>query len=38
MQVIAHPLKNGFWTILKDGRIYGEFDRRELAIAVMLTW
>ena len=38
MQVIAHPLKAGFWTILKDGRIYGEFDRRELAIAVMLTW
>lgn len=38
MQVITHPIKFGFWTILKDGRIYGEFDRREMAIAVMLTW
>jgi hypothetical protein len=37
MKVIAHPTKPGFWTILIDGRIYGCFARRELAIATMLT-
>lgn len=37
MQVIAHPLKPGFWTILSGGSIYGCYDRRELAIAVMCS-
>lgn len=37
MQVIAHPTKPGFWTILSGGSIYGVYARRELAIAVMLS-
>jgi hypothetical protein len=37
MRIIPHPRKIGFWTILVDGRIYGAYARRELAIAVMLT-
>jgi hypothetical protein len=37
MKVIAHPSRPGFWTILIDGGIYGCYDRKELAIAVMLT-
>jgi hypothetical protein len=41
MKVVPHPTKPGFWTIrVKDERgfsIYGEYDRRELAVAVMLT-
>lgn len=41
MKVIPHPTRKGFWTIaITDDRgtaIYGEYDRRELAIAVMLT-
>ena len=37
MQVIAHPIRPGHWTILKDGTIWGCWDRRELAIAIMLT-
>lgn len=37
MKVIPHPLRKGFWTIQIGNRIYGEYDRRELAIAVMLT-
>lgn len=41
MKVIAHPTRKGFWTIaITDDRgtaIYGAYDRRELAIAVMLT-
>ena len=37
MKIIPHPTKPGFWTIRIDGRIYGEFARRELAVAVMLT-
>lgn len=37
MQVVAHPTKTGFWTIRVGGRIYGEYARRELAVAVMLT-
>jgi hypothetical protein len=36
-QVIPHPLRSGFWTIQIGNSIYGEFDRRELAIAIMLT-
>lgn len=37
MSVIQHPLKEGFWTILIGDSIYGCYERRELAIAVMLT-
>jgi len=37
MTIIAHPTKPGFWTIRIDDRIYGEYARRELAVAVMLT-
>lgn len=37
MKVIPHPRRPGFWTILIGNSIYGEFDRRELAIAIMLT-
>ena len=37
MRVISHPTKPGFWTIVVDGRIYGAYVRRELAVAVMLT-
>ena len=37
MKVIAHPTRPGHWTILIDGGIYGCYDRKELAIAVMLT-
>ncbi|HEV8263236.1 MAG TPA: hypothetical protein VGQ19_21060 [Burkholderiales bacterium] len=36
-KVIPHPTRKGFWTILIGDRIYGEFDRRELAVAIMLT-
>jgi len=38
MRVIAHPTKPGFWTIVIDGKIYGAFDRREIAVAHMLTY
>lgn len=34
---IAHPTKSGFWTIRVDGRIYLEYARRELAVAILLT-
>jgi hypothetical protein len=41
MQVITHPTRLGYWTIcITDERgsaIYGTYERRELAIAVMLT-
>lgn len=41
MKVIAHPTRPGYWTIcITDERgsvIYGEYDRKDLAIAVMLT-
>ena len=41
MRVIPHPIKLGFWTIaVSNGTntaIYGTYERRELAIAVMLT-
>jgi len=37
MRVIPHPTQNGYWTIAVDGSIYGCYDRRELAIAVLLT-
>ena len=41
MKVIPHPTQRGCWTIaITDERgtaIYGCYDRRELAIAVMLT-
>lgn len=37
MKVIPHPLRPGFWTILINDRIYGEYDRYALAVAVMLT-
>lgn len=37
MRVIAHPTVPGCWTILIDGGIYGCYDRKELAIAVLLT-
>jgi len=37
MKVIAHPTRPGFWTILIDGSIYGCYDRKALAIAVVLT-
>ena len=36
-KVIPHPTRQGFWTIQIGDRIYGEYDRRELAIAIMLT-
>lgn len=40
-KVIPHPRRPGYWTIcITDDRgaaIYGEYDRRELAIAIMLT-
>ena len=40
-KVIPHPRRPGYWTIcITDDRgaaIYGEYDRRELALAVMLT-
>ncbi len=40
-KVIPHPRKLGYWTICITDQygsaIYGEYDRRELAIAVMLT-
>ena len=36
MRVIPHPTQNGYWTIAVDGSIYGCYDRRELAIAVLL--
>lgn len=35
MQVIKHPIQTNCWTILKDGKIYGCFDRYALAVAVM---
>ncbi len=42
MQVIPHPTKPGNWTIcITDAHgsaIYGVFARRELAVAVMLTY
>lgn len=37
MRVIPHPTKPGFWTIQIGNSIYGAFDRRELAVAFMLT-
>jgi hypothetical protein len=37
MQVIAHPTRYGFWTIRIGNSIYGEYDRYELAVAIMLT-
>jgi hypothetical protein len=41
MKVIPHPTRSGYWTIcITDERgsaIYGVYDRKELAIAVMLT-
>ena len=40
-KVIPHPTKPGYWTIcITDDRgsaIYGAYDRRELAIAYLLT-
>lgn len=36
-QVIAHPLHAGRWTIQIGERIYGSYDRYDLAVAVMLT-
>jgi hypothetical protein len=40
-KVIPHPTKKGFWTIcITDERgsaIYGAYDRRDLAISIMLT-
>jgi hypothetical protein len=41
MKVIPHPSHPGFWTICvtdeRGSAIYGKYDRRELAVAVMLT-
>jgi hypothetical protein len=37
MKVIPHPIRPGHWTILIDGGIYGCYERKALAIAVMLT-
>lgn len=41
MKVIPHPTRKGFWTIaITDDRgtaIYGAYDRRGLAISIMLT-
>ena len=41
MKVIAHPTARGFWTIAITDEtgtfIYGKYERRELAVAVMLT-
>jgi len=37
MKVIAHPTRQGFWTILIQGGIYGCYERKALAIAVLLT-
>jgi hypothetical protein len=40
-KVIPHPRRPGYWTIcITDDRgaaIYGEYDRRELAVSIMLT-
>lgn len=40
-KVMPHPTKHGYWTIaITDDRgtaIYGEYNRRELAVSVMLT-
>ena len=38
MQVIAHPTKPGFWTILIGGHIYGAYDCRAVAVGVMLSY
>lgn len=42
MKVIPHPTQRGCWTIAitdeSGTAIYGSYDRRELAIAVMLTY
>ena len=41
MKVIPHPTEIGRWTILITDQygsaIYGSYDRRDLAVAVMLT-
>lgn len=41
MKVIPHPTMPGHWTISVTDQygtaIYGAYDRKELAIAVMLT-
>jgi hypothetical protein len=36
-KVIPHPTIPGHWTIQIGNSIYGAYDRRELAIAIMLT-
>lgn len=37
MRVVNHPNKSGSWTIKIGNSIYGCYDRKSLAIAVMLT-
>ena len=37
MKVIKHPIRPGFWTILINGGIYGCYDRKSLAISILLT-
>ena len=37
MQVVKHPTMSGFWTIRIGNSIYGVYNRRSLAVAVLLT-
>lgn len=37
MKVIKHPKKSGFWTIQIGNSIYGCYDRKSLAVTILLT-
>jgi hypothetical protein len=37
MKVINHPNRAGYWTIKIGNSIYGCYDRKSLAITILLT-
>lgn len=37
MKVIQHPTRKDYWTILINNSIYGCYDRKSLAVTIMLT-